>query len=433
VNQVLDQVVGGEKVRCYYPLPVLALDAFFFNFDINPQSPYLGPGFNPASPYAIAEDRIPINLFSDWNVRRGFAAAFNYALYLSTVYPGEATQPTGPWPTGLGYDNPSATTQTFNLVSAASWLQSAFGGALWANGMRFTLLFNSGNVARETAVTILASNINAMNSKFHLSTIEVAWGSEYLPRMVAQQLPLFSMSWQADYTDPDNFAFAFMHSQGTLAKYQSFSDPRSDSIIEAGALFPEDTNPYNGELDGFPPMPYFNNYYTIPPGIPPDTRWPKRSIYYELQWWYYDYIPSVPIAQPVGRHWEQAWMRGWYYNPLYGGSLASAVDSTAPEAPVLYFYHLWKAVTHFGDANNDGAVNVVDGATVSASWTKPSPTSPLGPLGYKTQADVTGGTGGLSPSGSGLVGGIPDGKVNVVDAALVSAYWDGPPKGPSHP
>jgi hypothetical protein len=111
-------------------------------------------------------------------------------------------------------------------------------------------------------------------------------------------------------------------------------------------------------------------------------------------------------------------IRGWYYNPLYSG---------------YYVYHMWKAQTHFGDANNDGAVNVVDGATVSASWTKPSPTSPLGPLRYKPQADLTGGTGGTPDGGTGLVVGIPDGKVTVVDAALISAYWDGPPKGPSHP
>jgi hypothetical protein len=247
---------------------------------------------------------------------------------------------------------------------------------------------------------------------FHVTTREVAWGSEYLPRMIARQLPLFFMGWQADYPEPNDFAFTFMHSLGTLAKCQSFSDPRSDSLIEFAASSPGDTNPYSGQLDHFPPIPYFNNY----PGMPPDTRWPKRSTYYELQWWYYDYIPSVPIAQPFGRHWEIAWVHGWYYNPLYGGSFASAIDSTAPEAPVTYFYHAWKALTHNGDANNNGAVDVADGATVSASWTKPSPTSPLGPLGYRPQADLNG-----------------DGKVNVQDVALISAYWDGPPKGPSHP
>jgi hypothetical protein len=126
-------------------------------------------------------------------------------------------------------------------------------------------------------------------------------------------------------------------------------------------------------------------------------------------------------------------MRGWYYNPLYGGSLAVAIDSTAPTCPTLYFYHLWKARTHFGDANNDGAVGTTDAATVSASWTKPSPTSPLGPLGYTIQADLSGGTGGTIGSEYGLVIGIWDGKVSIADSALVSAYWDGPPKGPSHP
>jgi peptide/nickel transport system substrate-binding protein len=435
-DQILGQTVGGELIRSYYPVePNLAVDAMFFTININPQSPYLGSGFNPNNPTAIAEDRIPINLFSDIHMRRGFAAAFDYDTFLSTAYLGEATQPSDPIIPGLSYDNPANSKPVFNLTKATEELKAAWighqdddtgtpEGAIWDKGMTMILFFNSGNVARETSFTLLANNVNSLNPKFHLSVQEFPWGGPYLPRLVAHMVPMFSIGWLADYPDADNFAFPFMHSQGAFTTWQVYSNPRADALINAGALMPDDTAAYNGELDLPDARTAMNNYnateIAVDPTshIPPDTRWPRRSIYYELQALYVEDVPGFCIEQVIMRRWEQAWMRGWYYNPVYPG---------------IYAYHIWKAKTHFGDANNDGVVNVVDAATISASWTKPTPTSPLGPLGYKTQADLTGGIGGTVGGGSGLVAGIPDGKVNVVDAALVSAYWDGPPQGPKHP
>jgi peptide/nickel transport system substrate-binding protein len=279
-------------------------------------------------------------------------------------------------------------------------------GAIWDRGMTFTVWGSESDVASETAVYMIRDAINSLHSKFHIGTPSV----EY-PWWRLDLIALVNLNWLADYPDADNFAFPFMHSQGTFANLHSYSNPRADQLIEAGALMPDDTNPYNGELDYPDPRPYFNN----PGGIPPDTRWPRRSIYYELQAIYVEDAPGFGLAQPKGRMWQQAWIRGWYYNPAYLGN---------------YFYHLWKAQTHFGDANNDGAVDVLDAATISASW---YPGPPIGPLGYRTQADLTGGTGGVTGGGIGAVAGIPDGKVDILDAALVSAYWDGPPQGPKHP
>jgi len=107
-------------------------------------------------------------------------------------------------------------------------------------------------------------------------------------------------------------------------------------------------------------------------------------------------------------------MRGWYGNPLQHGR---------------YIYHRWKALTHFGDANNDGAVDVADYGVISAHWTGP----PSGSLGYAPQADLTGGIGGTTGSLSGPILGISDGVVNVVDVSMVNAYFDGPPLGANHP
>jgi peptide/nickel transport system substrate-binding protein len=429
-GEVLGQIVGGEPIRCYYPISMLALDAFFFTYNINPGSPYLGPGFDPANPHIIVEDRIPVDFFSDIHMRRAFAYAFDYDNYVALTYSGEGERPATPVIDGLDYQNPVAQKYDLNMTAAMEELMQAWGGQVWANGMSFTIVYNSGNLVRRAVADYFATNFNALNPKFHIQVAEEDWVT-YQAHMRDSWLPIFINGWTADFADVHNFLYSFMHSQGIFPMSQNYLlvSRLIDDLIEAALELPDDTNPYNGELDYPDPRPYFNNY----PNIPPDTRWPKRSIYYWLQWLYYENAASVPLIQPLGRHWEQAWMRLWYYNPLYGGSLPPAIDSTAPEAPVEYVYHLWKAVTHFGDANNDGYVNIQDAAIVSASWTKPSPTSPLGPLGYDPKADLSGGTGGTPDGGVGLVVGIWDGKVNIADAALVSAYWDGPPQGPSHP
>jgi hypothetical protein len=66
-----------------------------------------------------------------------------------------------------------------------------------------------------------------------------------------------------------------------------------------------------------------------------------------------------------------------------------------------------------GDLNNDGIVDIVDVAAVSAHW---YPNPPIGPYGYDPNFDLNN-----------------DGKINVQDTSILSAYWTGPPRGPLAP
>jgi len=56
----------------------------------------------------------------------------------------------------------------------------------------------------------------------------------------------------------------------------------------------------------------------------PDGR---AAIYHDVQQLAVDDCPSVPLYDAIGRHFEQTWVVGWYYNPSYPG---------------IYFYNLWK-------------------------------------------------------------------------------------------
>jgi hypothetical protein len=391
----------------------------------------------PQPPGTFSTAGIPPDIFSDVNVRRGFAYAFNYTGWLATAMLNEGTQPADPVIKGLAYDNVANNKYSYKLhgpYSAEYYLKLAWGGSdpdndgivapgdegdLWNGGMSFTIPYNTGNVPRELAAKEIAQKVNSLNpSKFFLKSLVQNWGSQIYPALVASELPIFFMGWSADSTDPHNFVFEFMQSSGTYPQYQRYSNARVDQLVESGIDTPDDSAPYQGELDKatYDELKVaFNNW----PNIPPDTRWPRRSIYYELQAIYYEDTPSIPLVQQFGRHYEQAWMRGWYYNPLYPG---------------IYAYHLWKALTHFGDVSSpthygiaDGIVDLFDSAFISAHWSFPTTL-----YGYHPVADINGGIGATTGNLTGPVRGIPDGRVDKADLDLVSAYWDSPP-GPSHP
>jgi len=314
----------------FYSQPMLALDAMFFNFDIATDSPYLGPGFDPADPYTFGEDKIPVNFFDDINVRMGFASAFDYfstgSSYISEVYFGdEAIRPAGPVKMGELYYNPAQDTYNYDLSAATGNLTIAHGGQVWTNGFTMTVLYNTGNDARRVAAEMVEAEIESLNPKFHIVVGEMSWPL-YVKYLIDRRLPMFISGWLADYPDPHNNVWAFMHSQGYFAKHQGYSNPTVDSLVEAGIRTP------NGQV--------------------------RQDIYYQLQQLYVEDVPSVVLAQPFGRHWERDWVMGWYYNPIYGGSHAVGVDSTAPNGPGLYFYHYYKGWT--GDTNKDYKVDIDD-------------------------------------------------------------------------
>jgi len=436
-DQVLGIWVCGEKVKCMYPYDTLACTNFFYTYNINTISPYMGvPG--GLAPSTFSQAGIPPNIFNDTNVRKGIAYLFDYKAWLEAAYLGEGWQPSDYIVSGLTYDNPAQEMYKTNATKGIEYLQEAWDGDLWTNGMKFTIVYNVGNVPRQTAAEMIRDKLNAANSKFHVEAMGAAWGTVMLPQMVSRQLPIFLIGWLADFPDPHNFAFPFAHSLGTFAAYQGYNNPVVDALIDAGIEQTDDTTPYPVEgqpgrwLDiGDPRKPFtnatgtygFNNYPTTPYTTkaewlahPPDTRWPRRSIYYALQAIAQDDAASVAVVQALGRHFEQQWVRGWYYNPI---------------DPGYNYNRFWKAETHYADVDGDGDADSIDAASLSAHWYSPPA---YGGYGYAPQADLTGGKGGTTGMESGYLKGVSDGRVNIVDVGLLSAYYDGiPPYGPSHP
>jgi len=324
----ISEVEGQPGIRCAKNLPALSVNAMFFTFNISLQDKLGWPnaliGEPPHEPGAIHETGIPVDFFSDINVRKAFACSFNYTAYIEDPYRmrGEAVRPATPVIVGLPYHNPVQEKYELNLTKAKDYFQQAWGGKLWQEGFTFTILVHmlSAYPPIGNWPYVLKANVESLNPRFHINVVQREWGY-YLSYVTASANPLFVLGWLADYPDPHNFVEAFVYSEGSYASWQKYSNATVDVLVEEGL----------SELNS--------------------TR--RREIYYDLQRLYYEDCPSVMIMQRLGRHWERTWVQGWYYNPSYPG---------------LYFYVLWKQSILFGDLNNDGKVNIEDVAIVAAAF-----------------------------------------------------------------
>lgn len=63
-------------------------------------------------------------------------------------------------------------------------------------------------------------------------------------------------------------------------------------------------------LDAFQPL--------INQGVHETDPAKRSEIYKQFNKLYYEDIPTFLLANSTSRHYEQRWVKGYYYNPLYG-------------------------------------------------------------------------------------------------------------------
>ena len=319
----IGQVEGQPGIECIYPLEAIGLTGLFFNYNISIESPYLGDP--PHDPGALHESGIPVDFFSDMDVRKGLASCIDYATVINEALLGEALFPVGPLAKGLAPDfiNPDNPTYTLDLAKAEDHLRAAWGGQLWTTGFTLDALYNTGNLEREMICSMLKENLEAMNAKFHVNVQAVDWGTVYIPYLFSKPslLTFFIIGWVLDYPDANNFIYTFMGSYGSFSYFQS--------VVYTEAV---GGNEY---VDNLLNEAFFETDNNI-----------RRTKYYELQQIYFDECASVAAFQAFGRHWQRNWLQGWYFNPLY--------ETTN------YAYVHWKEELPAEDLNNDGNVDIFD-------------------------------------------------------------------------
>jgi peptide/nickel transport system substrate-binding protein len=262
-------------------------DAFFnFNMNTTGGNNFIGSG-------QLDGNGVPPTFFSDIHVRKAFAYCFDWDTYIKDVMVGEGEQAvTIMLPGEPGYNantphysyDPQKCTDEFK---ASTW-KAADGKSLWDTGFRMTITYNTGNTQRQTIAQIFQTDLSAVNDKFVIEVTGLPWPA-FLAAQRAKKLPLFISGWQEDIPDPHNWLVPYASAGGTYSSLQSMPKSLTDQfqpIITAGV---KETDP---------------------------TK--RTAIYQPLNQLYYDNVPTLLLAIAHGRHYEQRWVKGWYFNPLYG-------------------------------------------------------------------------------------------------------------------
>jgi peptide/nickel transport system substrate-binding protein len=276
------EIINEEApLNLFRGAPLTGRTDAFFVFDINNDggNPYLGSG-------QLDGNGVPPDFFTDIHVRRAFNYCFDWDAYIADALAGEAVQSVGYLIPGmLGYDA-EGPHYTYDPDMCVAELQEAWDGAVWENGFRMQVAYNTGNVTRQTIAQILQANFADIDPRFTIEIIGLPWPS-FLAAIRASQLPLYISGWGEDIHDPHNWAQPFL--VGTYAHRQNMPEDMVDEfqeLVSAGVA-----------------------------ATSPDER---AAIYQELTQMDYDNVPAIRLAVATNRHYEPRWMSGYYYNPIYG-------------------------------------------------------------------------------------------------------------------
>ena len=265
------------SVQIVKGLPTLNLAGVHFNMKIaTADNPDIGSG-------QMDGQGVPGDFFTDLNVRLGFISAWDEKTYIRDAMTGNAIDPVTPFPVGLPYKNAKLESKPFDLTKAANYFKQAFGGKLWTNGFKLTLVYNSGNQSRQLGMQMLAENIASINPKFQVSVREVQW-ADFLNLRKDKKLPVYFLGWAPDYPDPDNYANPYMASSGNFPATQGYSNPVADKLVAQAAI---ETDPAK-----------------------------RQAEYYQLQdIWLQDAIAILASQATVNRYFA-TWVKGYFWNPM---------------------------------------------------------------------------------------------------------------------
>ena len=292
-RQYIGELEGIADLTVYKDLGELALTAMFFNYNIDPDSPYIFSG-------ALDGAGIPPDFFTDLDVRKAFSYAFNYDTFFTDIWLGEAIVVGSPVIKGLLAYDPTHSKYSFCTTKVEEHLQLAWNGTVWGTGFQFTISYNTGNEQRRSACEILSEYFSNLgydefgdSTHFQIGVQAQTWPT-FLDLIFTEDvgvhkgvLPIFVCGWGADYPDTDNFVTPFMHSEGDWSYATDSGTPALDAKIEAARY----------EL----------------------VEATRITMYDEIADIFYADPSSILLGQPLGRRYFTKYITGFYFNPIIPG------------------------------------------------------------------------------------------------------------------
>jgi len=293
----MNEVEDMEGVELITGLPILSNVVTNMPWELNAEgNANLGSG-------KLDGEGIPADFFSDIHVRRGFSYLFPYATFIEKTIHGQGKRNPGPFPEPLsGYTEDEELYYQFDIEKAKEEFKLAWNGELWEKGCKFNIFYNEGNDVRKAVCDMLSTYAKIVNPKFELTSVGVQWSS-YLKQFLAEQLPMFTIGWLADYADAYNWAPTYLGSTGTYSgfygkPYIDFAKENTDPLIEKALK-----------------------------SVDPQEQ---KDLYEELTRIAHEQAVSLYLYQPIGIHVQRDWVKGWYHNSVISG---------LPEGADFFYIH----------------------------------------------------------------------------------------------
>jgi len=281
----------SQPFRLYKGRPGVSHTDMFFVFEINEVSPYVGSG-------QLDGNGIPLDFFSDVNIRKAFSYCFDWDVYINDVFDGEAIQtPVIPLAGMPGYQgdmplytyDPAKCEEHFKLadVDKDGIPAGEDEDDVWEVGFRLQALYNQGNTTRQTVSEILAGNLADINDNFTVETVGLPWPT-FLRTLRNAEGPYFVSGWQEDIHDAHNWYQPYV--VGTYAGRQRMEEglkAQFQELVNAGVAAP--------------------------------TNDERAAIYAELNQLFYDTVPTNLLATGTSHGYERRWVKGRTLNPIFSG------------------------------------------------------------------------------------------------------------------
>jgi peptide/nickel transport system substrate-binding protein len=278
--------VAGSSIRVYNNLPsTTRMDALFnYQVEITGGNPLLGSG-------QLDGAGIPPNFFTDVHIRQAFSYCFNWDAYITQALGGQGRQLTqvmmpgeiGADPNNPHYQyNPQACADAFK---ATVW-KATNGASLWDTGFHMNIAFNPRLPDSQIFSEILSQGVSAVNDKFVIQVTNQPW-EVYTDNYRNKRLPILFATSREVLADPHNWA----------------------DLMTIGNL--------GSGLQRMPLGMKYQFQYLVDKGVQTTDPAVRAQIYQQFNQLYYQNASAILLAQALDKRYEQRWVSGYYFNPMY--------------------------------------------------------------------------------------------------------------------